>query len=486
MLTALSASLLSCSAPLYEGSGIGECTDQYDNDDDGYIDCDDNGCADDPDCIDTDTGTDAPDSSSNDAVVRIHDEVNTVLVVDWLESRDTELSWIEYRFEDTTLSTPPLARLAGEHSTALLGIPALTEVTLQIFSQVGDKLIASEVLTAETGALPSDLPEPSLQSHEASLASPEDWALISVDTAEPGEWYSGPYYIIILDRQARVVWYYEVPDNRVSMFPQLSLDGTHLVFDASTAYFSSASDPYLHRLSLDFSYDERVDVDRLIYGFTEVEGGGFIRDYGGWGEYSLVEQSADGELRTIWDCDPWLSERVQGNSICYTNAVNYSPQTNTILWSLPYHDTVVEIDRDSGEVIRVLGELSPTHDTVPSTALFDFQHYPSFTPDGTLLVSMHIEGTSDQQRAREYAIDDESKTMTEIWSYGEGIDEYAYYSGEAYRLANGNTLMNYGTGGAAREVTADKQVVWDIAFPDRHLNGHLSLIDDLYALLGPE
>jgi hypothetical protein len=177
---------------------------------------------------------------------------------------------------------------------------------------------------------------------------------------------------------------------------------------------------------------------------------------------------------------------VQGNSVCYTNAVNYSPQTNTILWSLPYHDTVVEIDRDSGEVVRVFGEISPTHDTVPSSALFDFQHYPCWTPEGTLLASMHIEGTTNQQRAREFAIDDESGTMTEIWSYGAGVDEYAYYSGEAYRLANGNTLMNYGTGGAAREVTADKQVVWDIAFPDRHLNGHLSLIGDLYALLGPE
>ena len=157
-----------------------------------------------------------------------------------------------------------------------------------------------------------------------------------------------------------------------------------------------------------------------------------------------------------------------------------------MLWSLPYHDTVVEVDRDSGDVLRVFGEIGATHITDPANALFDFQHYPNYTPDGTLLVSMHIEGTDDQQRAREYVVDDGTFTLTEVWSYGEGVDEYAYYSGEAYRLANGNTLMNYGTGGAAREVTADKEVVWDIEFPDRHLNGHLTLIDDLYALLGPE
>ena len=421
-----------------------------------------------------------------DIDVDLHDDVDTVLVVSWVEEQDVELSWIEYQFEDTEMSTPPIMRVAGEQSAVLLGIPPITEVTLQIFSQTGEDITQSKVVTTQTGALPGDLPAPSLVSYDSSLASPEGWVLISVDTSDPGEWYQGPFYIIILDRQGRVVWYYSIPDRRVSMFPRVALDGTHLLFDESTAYFSTASTSRLHRLSLDFSYDETIDVEGLVYGYTELAEGGFIRDKGGWGGYSLIEQDVSGEERVIWDCNTWLSANYPHNGLCYSNAVNYSPETNSVLWSLPYHDTVVEIDRDSGEVLRVFGDVAPTHEIVPSDASFDFQHYPNYTPDGTLLVSMHIEGTTDQQRAREYTVNDETGELTEIWFYGADVDEYAYYSGEAWRLANGNTLMNYGTGGAAREVTPDKQVVWDIAFPDRHLNGHISLFDDIYALLGPE
>ncbi len=444
-----------------------------------------------PATVTDDTGTtttpdDSGDTETSAATidVSIHDEVSTVLVVSWVQESDAELSWIEYSFEDSALSTPPVARAAGEQEAVLLGIPPLTEVTLQIHSQSGGEAVASEAVLAQTGALPGDLPAPSLVTYDPELASPEGYALISVDGAEPGEWYSGPFFVIILDRFARVVWYHAVPDRRVSMFPQVSLDGTHLIFDESTAYFSTASDPHLRRLSLDFSLNELIDVDDLVYGFTEVEGGGIIRDMGGWGNYNLVEQDADGSIRTIWRCDPWLSANHTGNGLCYTNAVNYSPETNTILWSLPYHDTVLQIDRDSGEVLRVFGAIAPTHETVPESALFDFQHYPNLTPEGTLMVSTHIEGTNDQQRAREFEVDDETGELTEIWSYGEDVDEYAYYSGEAYRLDNGNTLINYGTGGAAREVMTDKTVVWDIAFPDRHLTGHTTLVGDLYALLG--
>ena len=430
---------------------------------------------------DTATSTE-PTVPDSDIEVEIHDEVNTVLVVTWPQDADAELSWIEYSFEDTTMSTPPVSRSAGEQTEVLLGIPELTEVSLQIFSESGGETTASEVVTAETGALPGDLPTPTLIEYDPALASPEGWALISIDTAGPHSWYYGPYYVVILDRLGRIVWYYYLSDRRVAMYPHVALDGTHILFDESTAYFSSSDDPVIRRMTLDFSYNETVEVERYTYAYTELEEGGFIRDWGYAGTYRLVEQSEDGELRTIWDCDDWLQQNYDGNGICYTNTVNYSPVTNTVLWSLVYHDTVVEIDRDSGAVVRVMGKLSPTHQIIPATAMWDFQHYPNYTPDGTLLVSMHDDADPYEQRAREYVIDDEAGTISEIWSYGEGIDEYAYYSGEAYRLPNGNTLMNYGTGGAAREITPDKQVVWDIEFPAWYLTGHMSLVEDLYAL----
>ena len=61
----------------------------------------------------------------------------------------------------------------------------------------------------------------------------------------------------------------------------------------------------------------------------------------------------------------------------------------------------------------------------------------------------------------------------------------------AIRLPNGNTLGNYGTGGAIREITPDKQTVFHVKFDvptgSDYVNkmvGHNVLIDDLYALNG--
>ena len=61
----------------------------------------------------------------------------------------------------------------------------------------------------------------------------------------------------------------------------------------------------------------------------------------------------------------------------------------------------------------------------------------------------------------------------------------------ALRLANGNTLVNYGTGGVIREVTPAKKTVFyvkfDITSSNDYFNklvGHNFLIDDLYALNG--
>jgi len=426
-----------------------------------------------------------PGPTLADARAAVHDYVSTILVVEWEQGVDADAVWIEFNLAgEPTRSTPQRALDAGARSEVLLGLPASSEVTWTLKAQAGGEEASLGPYTDSTGALPDDLLVPELVAYDPALASPEEWVLISFDTHFNGFYYSGPFYVLILDRQARVVWYVQVNNSNACMYPRVAYDGTHILFDQSTSYNFSGDPPQLRRSTLDLSMNEDTAFGGFVYGYTELPGGGFVRDYYERDEgFTLVEQSASGDLRTIWSCDDWIAAYLPEDEVqCYTNAVIWNEATDTVLWSLPYHDTVVEIARDSGAVVRVFGEVGATHTTVPAEALFDFQHYPNYTPGGTLMASMHIEGEGDQQRAREYAIDDDAGTLTEIWSYGEGVDEYAFYSGEASRLPNGNTLINYGTGGAAREVTHAGDVVWDITWGEWYLTGHMSLIEDLYAL----
>ena len=84
---------------------------------------------------------------------------------------------------------------------------------------------------------------------------------------------------------------------------------------------------------------------------------------------------------------------------------------------------------------------------------------------------------------REYAIEEETQALREVWSFGVGEGIHADTAGEAHRLSNGNTMHNYGSSGHLREVTSDGEIVWEVEWPGtRHL-GRSVFIDDLYTFL---
>lgn len=90
----------------------------------------------------------------------------------------------------------------------------------------------------------------------------------------------------------------------------------------------------------------------------------------------------------------------------------------------------------------------------------------------------------DQQDAemvgREYEIDLEGQVLREVWSCGAGSGIEARYRGEAHRLPNGNTTLNYGPGSRFREYTADCEVVWDLSWPDQSVLLKGTFLEDLY------
>ena len=82
---------------------------------------------------------------------------------------------------------------------------------------------------------------------------------------------------------------------------------------------------------------------------------------------------------------------------------------------------------------------------------------------------------------REYALDESAEQLAEVWSFGEGEGVYGPTLGEAHRLANGNTLHNYGSYAWLREVTADKEVVWELDLGGQEFSvGRSTFVEDLY------
>jgi hypothetical protein len=124
---------------------------------------------------------------------------------------------------------------------------------------------------------------------------------------------------------------------------------------------------------------------------------------------------------------------------------------------------------------------------------FDYQHGVTFTPEGNLLLSTKMHESNpyytrslDTLAVREYALDYKSKTLTEVFSFGEDQGIAGNTAGEAHRLSNNNTLHNYGSGARTREITADGALVWDIKWSggdsegSGRLQGRGVLLSDLY------
>jgi hypothetical protein len=437
------------------------------------------------------------DAFASNVEISVHDNVNTILVVTWTQSMTAEQTWLEFSFEaGNVMTSRPSSGEAGEHRDVVLGVPGETDVTVRVVSRAGGVDYKSSDYTGRTEAVPSVMPEPTVVSYDASLASPNRWLFGSVEDSPASaqqnrnNYYTGQFWLYIIDRQGRVVWYYNNPGNNASSsFQRIAREGGYIWVDQGRR-----GDQGVIKMTLDREYFETIEAP--VGDCIDVtENGSLLYDVNG----ELFERTANGQTRPIWDCETELD--LSPN--CYSNTVNYNPLLDSVLMSFPEPGAVVEIDRESGDMIGYYGNQPDAWDfaapltSPPAAWRFGIQHFPNITAAGTLLVSSHLPPhdtfsappSPNEHSFVEFSVDRTGEILTELWRYTEG-PEWPHAKGMAIRLEGGNTLANYGTGGVIREITPDKQtafhVKWDL--PDdgsdfyNKMVGHNELIDDLYAL----
>ena len=428
--------------------------------------------------------------------IAVHDEVNTILVVTWTQEMAAEETWLEFSFEDgDVLTSRPKPGEMGAHRDVVLGVPGDTDVTVRIVSTMGGVEYKTSDHMGRTEAVPSGMPVPEVSMYNPELASPDRYMFGAVENSDGGCnnqscYYHTTFWLYIMDRQGRILWYYADPSsNATSSFQRIARDGEYIWIEKRP--FGGGGSRGVLKMTLDHEYKEEIPVANLSDCIDVTDDGSLLYDTNR--TFELREMSRDGRSRVIWSCP----EHFGSNFQCYSNTINWNPIDDTILLSFPYPGTAIEIDRQTGMVVGQYGEAPGSYAFSPSSWGFGFQHFVNITKDGTLLVSSHMPGYEDtdnpvagQHAFMEFTIDRQNRTLIEKWIYNEG-SEWAMYKGMAIRLENGNVLANYGTGGVIREITPDKQTVFYVKFDSARGNdffnkmvGHNELIDDLYALNG--
>jgi hypothetical protein len=434
------------------------------------------------------------DAFVDDVEMSALDFARTVLEVTWTQTMPAEQTWLEFTFEaGSVMTSPPKSGEAGSQREVVLGVPGETDVTVRIVSSQDGTEYKTSNYVGTTGAVPSGMPTPEVVSYDAALASDDRWLFGAVEDSDGGEASRDVYYhttswLYIMDRRGRIVWYYADPaSNATSAFQRIARDGEYIWIEKHQ--FAGSVDAEVLKMTLDREYMEVVPVPGLGDCIDVTNDGGLLYD----ANFELRERSRSGDDRFIWSCP----EHFGGAFNCYTNTVNWNERDDTVLMSYPYEATVVEVERESGDLLGVYGAASGSYAFSPNTWEFEFQHFPNITSEGTLLLSSHMPGYGNtetpeagQHAFMEFELDRDNETLNYLWHYQEG-EEWPMFKGMAMRLPNGNTLANYGTGGAIREITPDKRTAFHVKFDveggDDFFNkmvGHNVLIDDLYALNG--
>ncbi|MBN1336655.1 MAG: aryl-sulfate sulfotransferase, partial [Deltaproteobacteria bacterium] len=458
---------------------------------------------------DTDTGTDTGEEwiplkhPIREASARLHDTIRSVVYVSWTQVEEADTTWVEYSFDaGVWLSTPVSEAGMGAHEQIVLGVPYGETVTWRVAVRKAHQVVTSGEETLAVGSLPSSLPLASVSVSEADELEPTgNYLITSVTERNPLYYTDAHFWLVIVDRQGRVVWALACPRGTWTFFAKPSHDGAYLLWDESYYWtsFGGSDDGVVNQMKLDGEIVHSWATPNLHHSFDDLDANTII--WNNLEDHDDVVYLSEGEapMEQVWSCLDWIFEEDLGleanpaNEECAANAISWNEDSHTVLLSIWTHEIVLELDPSTGEVLwyadpnRGLG-----YQVTPEEARWMWQHEPVLLSDGNLLLSCGVyDGapgwTYDHTAAFEYTIDHDAQVIELVWSYLSERSWVFAYRGGAERLPDGNTLHFYGDVGGVRELNPAGDVVWELTFTRAGGDawvGRSRLVEDLYPL-GP-
>ncbi len=141
-----------------------------------------------------------------------------------------------------------------------------------------------------------------------------------------------------------------------------------------------------------------------------------------------------------------------GNSLIYE-------QSEDAYYLMSRHlDALFKIDRSTGNILWQLGGVNSDF---AGADMFAHGHYSHHWPGGFLVFDNGDHKDPEVSRVAEFAYDEQAMTVELVWEQVEPSESFIAVLGDARRLSNGNTLIDWSAKGRIQEVTPDHEVVWE-------------------------
>ena len=381
--------------------------------------------------------------------------------------------------------TPEFEVSGATHEIPVLGLLPETDYSLRVVatSASGDTAIGLP-LAFRTGRLPESI----ARLEVSAQGTPEPgYTLLSPNIT------GAPHPPVIIDNAGRVVWYRETPTKVVDFQLQPNGHFTAAVeVGAPLPFFAAVYEEWdvlgnvvdtwtvhgheftdLHEIRLLEDGQEALLLGFVVETpdvspFAEVSApvvgnvlqrvtraGGVAFEWNTFDHYPL--EDADDHV--------WIRPEAGGYDHTHANAIELDRDGNYLL-STRHFSEITKIDSRSGEIIWRMGGGKGNEFTFLNDPRngFSAMHSIRVLENGNFLLLDNGNGhTPRSSRAVEYAIDEEARTATLVWSFEPGI--FSCCMGFAQRLAGGNTLVNLGQDYRVFEVSPAGDVVWEARLP---------------------
>ena len=329
-------------------------------------------------------------------------------------------------------------------------------------------------------------------------------------------------YIVIRDDAGEIVWYYgdvpPEPEMNPSVGPIARKRNGNFIYLSRGCCIKEITplgasvdrldyneiDGVAHH-DLDPLGDDRIlYLSRKIEIFDDSKNGGDIETPVRTDELQIWDQSA-GRTERIWramdfwdPADPnqrvtW-SPRDDGWNWTHTNSVSFGSRGNVIL-SVNHRNQIISLSPDFQSIEWQLGGPDSDYTFPNPDDQFYFAHTATELPNGNILLFDNGRSRPEAHgglysRALELRLDNSTMTAVKVWEYRHTPDIYAVSRSSAYRLSNGNTLVDFANDDAVDrrvivEVAPSGQEVFhlEIAVPDP-THGNYRAYGDIDSILG--
>jgi len=372
-----------------------------------------------------------------------HNVLSAVVTVHTLNSAAVA---VEFGNDSLFKQYTPFVPVNGDSARIpIFGLEASRSYTMRAVAiSGGGHQTKSVPFSFSTQKLPDDLPRLSV----LSSRSPADGFVMLGFT---GSEFANKFYALIIDNGGRVVWYRRFP-SAIADF-QKQANGRYTVF-------SSDDGSPLHFYELDA-------LGNITREFRAGNG----------------RETGPHELRLL--DDGYCLFGIQFHEMDLS-ALGGAQNARIRCTVVEYHrssDEITKINSRTGEIIWRLGGKKNQFTFVndPSQG-FSHQYGIRCLQNGNIILfdngNLH---TPPQSRAVEYKLNEQTKIAELVWEYRHEPPLYGFALGFAQRVANGNTLICYGTAQRIIEVDRAGTKQWELAISGPQIYAYRAFrIDSLY------